>query len=289
MLGTNKYFSNLKNDLFEDETTEFSINTETRNIINNISAKSKNTKNNFFENSFTKLNKEIKNDLNLLKNKDNDYFGNNHREVKEEDLYEDNGGTAIMIKVDNKLIIGADTRLNAEYNIYTRKVQKIYKVGDYYLTTVGFHADGYNIFLKLNYEISQYEQYTKMKLSNLARFLHHVLYNNRFFPLYSYCCLGGFEDGEAKIFTFDCVGSYQESECRVDGTGTKMIQPLLDSWINGKNFNNYKGISFEDAVGLIKKAFDSAAESDVKTGDHLEVIVLDQEKEHREVIDLRKD
>ena len=216
-------------------------------------------------------------------------FPNKQNKVTEEDLYEENGGTAIMIKVDNKLIIAADTRLNAEYNIYTRFSTKIFKIGDFYLTAVGFYGDAYNIFIRLNYELNQYEQYKKMSLSALAQYLHQVLYSRRFFPLYAYCNLGGYENDEAIIYTFDCVGSYQSTSCRVDGSGTKMIQPLLDSWIDGKNFKNYKGISFKDAVDLIKKAFDSAAESDVKTGDTLEIIVNDNGEEQKEYVELRKD
>ncbi|ORD93416.1 PSB6 [Enterospora canceri] len=214
-------------------------------------------------------------------------------EVSEADLYEDNGGTTITIKVDNKLIIAADTRLNSDYNIYTRKSTKIHRIGDFFLTTAGFFADGYSIATRLNYALKQYEQYDTISLSSMAQLLHHVLYNNRFFPLYSYCCLSGFETingvKQAMLYSYDCVGSYQSVACRVDGTGTKMIQPLLDSWIDGKNFENYQGIKFDDALNLIKKAFDSAAESDIKTGDHLEVVVVDERGPRNELIDLRKD
>lgn len=220
----------------------------------------------------------------------NDYFGVRPRaNVTEADLYEDNGGTTIMIVVDNKIIIGADTRLNAEYNIYTRKSPKIFQIGKFHLTIAGFFADGYNIFLKLMYELNQYQQYAEMSLSSMARFLHHILYNRRFFPLYSYCCIGGYGNGKATIYDFDCVGSYQSTKCRVNGSGQSMIQPLLDSWIDGKNFNNYKGIEFEDAVKLIKKAFDSAAEADVKTGDHLHLVVVGESGPKEEFMDLRKD
>jgi len=94
---------------------------------------------------------------------------------------------------------------------------------------------------------------------------------------------------EAVMFTFDCVGSYQRSTCRCDGSGAKMIQPLLDSWVAGKNFVNYQELNFPSALELVKKAFDSAAEVDVKTKDYLEIYVIDQEGSRHEVIDLRKD
>ncbi|KAL6121081.1 hypothetical protein NUSPORA_02058 [Nucleospora cyclopteri] len=218
-----------------------------------------------------------------------EYPSRQNNNETEEDLYENNGGTTLAITIDNKLIIAADTRLSADYDIYTRRKSKIYKIGDFYLTTAGFSADGYNVFLSLLYQLKKYEKYKKMKISSVARLLHHILYSRRFFPLYSYCTLSGYENNEATVYSFDCVGSYEKTPCRVDGTGTKMIQPLLDSWIRGNNFENFKKINFGFALNLVKKAFDSAAESDINTGDFLEVIVVDENGEKRELFELRKD
>lgn len=276
MFETNTFFKSIDNDFakkfVEEDPLEFDDQCTIERPIPTV----------LFSKVIQNTTKIIKQPI-ILFNKDKE------NEVKEEDLYEDNGGTTLVIKLQNKLIIAADTRLNAQYNIYTRYSTKIHKIKDYFLTTVGFHADSHKIALILDYQLKQYEQYDTMTLSALAEFLHHVLYNNRFFPLYSYCCLCGFENGEATIYSYDCIGSYQKTECRVNGSGTVMIQPLLDSWISGKNFENYTKIPFEDALHLIKKAFHSAADADVKTGDYLEIYILDNDNVEKEVIDLRKD
>lgn len=276
MFGTNTFFKNIDINFTKKFVEEDPLEFNTPCIIERPRLTI----------SFSKV---IQNVTNVIKHFPTVCEQNTENEVKEEDLYEDNGGTTLTIKLQNKLIIAADTRLNAQYNIYTRYSTKIHKIKDYFLTTVGFHADSHKIALTLDYQLKQYEQYDKMTLSALAEFLHHVLYNNRFFPLYSYCCLCGFENGEATIYSYDCIGSYQKTECRVNGSGTAMIQPLFDSWISGKNFENYSQISFEDALCLVKKAFHSAAEADVKTGDYLEIYILDNNKVEKEVIDLRKD
>ena len=276
MFGTNTFFKNIDINFTKKFVEEDPLEFDTPCIIERPRLTI----------SFSKIIQDV---TNVIKHFPTVCEQNTENEVKEEDLYEDNGGTTLTIKLQNKLIIAADTRLNAQYNIYTRYSTKIHKIKDYFLTTVGFHADSHKIALTLDYQLKQYEQYDKMTLSALAEFLHHVLYNNRFFPLYSYCCLCGFENGEATIYSYDCIGSYQKTECRVNGSGTAMIQPLFDSWISGKNFENYSQISFEDALCLVKKAFHSAAEADVKTGDYLEIYILDNNKVEKEVIDLRKD
>jgi 20S proteasome subunit beta 6 len=207
----------------------------------------------------------------------------------EEDLYENNAGTTLTITVDNKIIIASDTRHSSEYTINSRKMTKVFKIGNYFLTTVGFYPDGFEIYTKLLFEVKKYETYNKISVSSLAHLLHNVLYNRRFFPFYSYTCISGFENGLAKIFCYDPVGSYQETKCRCDGSGSKMIQPLLDSWIMGKNFKDFQELNFEGALALVKKAFDGAAERDVKTKDFLEIYVIDRENVKHEFIDLRKD
>jgi len=209
--------------------------------------------------------------------------------ASEDDLYEVNGGTTLSLIVNNKIIIAGDTRHSSEYGINSRKMTKIYKLGNFYLTTAGFFADGFEIYTKLHYQIKMYESYNKMPLNALAHLLHNILYSRRFFPLYSYTCLSGYEDGVATIYSFDCVGNYQKTACRCDGSGSAMVQPLLDSWISGKNFENYSEISFDDAVKLVKKAFDGISERDIKTKDNLEIYVLDGDKVDYQIIPLRRD
>lgn len=217
-----------------------------------------------------------------------------HKHVSEADVYEDNSGTTLTVQVGNKLIIASDTRHSSEYNINSRNMTRIYKIGNFFLTTTGFFADGYQVYTSLLYDIKNYESHRPITLKSAACLLHNILYGRRFFPYYVYPCLSGVEinknrEYEATIYSFDSIGSYQATKCRCDGSGSKMIQPLLDSWISGKNFNNFKEQSFESIVSLVKKAFDSTAERDVKTKDMLELYIVDGENVTHEFIELRKD
>lgn len=218
-----------------------------------------------------------------------DLGGRPKRDLSEEDVYESNSGTTLTISVANKIIIASDTRHSSDYTINSRRMTKIYRIGDYFLTATGFFADGFELFTKLLYRMRLYETYGKMSLSALAHLLHNILYSRRFFPYYSYTCLSGFEKGKAKVYSFDCLGSYQETRCRCDGSGSKMIQPILDSWISGKNFEGFQELGFDETLRLVRKAFDGAAERDVKTKDFLEIYVLDGSEVTRQIVSLRKD
>lgn len=205
------------------------------------------------------------------------------------DVYEDNGGTILLAAVGNKLIIASDTRHSAEYNINSRKMSRIFRISDFFLCSSGFYADTFNVNTKLKESCTRYEYYKKMPLSAAASLMCQILYHRRFFPYRVSPCLAGFEDGEPAIYTFDCVGSYQKVKYRCDGSAAGMIQPLLDSWFAGHNFENFQPLDFDQSLKLIKAAFDAAAERDVKTKDFLEIVIFDGKEVTSMLEELRKD
>ncbi|KAI5183303.1 20S proteasome subunit beta 6, partial [Pancytospora epiphaga] len=153
-------------------------------------------------------------------------------ELTERDVYEDNSGTTLVLSIANKLIIASDTRHSAEYNINSRRMTRIFRLGDFFLTTTGFYADSFEVYTVMKYQIRQYENTCKIGLKAAAHLLCNILYSRRFFPYYTYACISGFENGVAGIYSFDSIGSYELVSCRCDGSSSKIIQPLLDSWIS---------------------------------------------------------
>lgn len=211
------------------------------------------------------------------------------QEVTEADVYEDNSGTFVVVNVGNKLIVASDTRHSAEYNINSRYMTRVFRLGPFFLTTAGFYADSFEVYTIMLYEIKRYETHRKITLKAAAHLLHNVLYSKRFFPYYTHPCISGVEDGVAGVYSFDSIGNYELVKCRCEGSGSKMIQPLLDSWVSGKNFRGFQELELSAVVNLVKKAFDSAAERDVRTKDFLEMYVVDGDDVHFEVVQLRKD
>ncbi|EJW01728.1 hypothetical protein EDEG_03753 [Edhazardia aedis USNM 41457] len=211
------------------------------------------------------------------------------------DPYEFNAGTSLAINMNDYLILATDTRHSSEMGINTRNISKIYFLDDLYLIVTGFYADGYEVYINLLYQLIEYESKNnkKMGIRSAAHLLHNLLYRKRFFPYYSYCILGGFDKKSQKflLFSFDVVGSYGETVCRVDGSGTTMIQPLLDSRISKLNWenNDTKVTDCKEVCELVKIAFKSAAERDVKTGDYLDLVVVKKDGIERTLHKLRHD
>lgn len=213
--------------------------------------------------------------------------------VKEEDVYEDNSGTTLSIVIKDKLVIAADTRHSAMYNINSRNMTKIYRIGNLFLTTAGFYADGFEVCNVLTYQIKKYETVKPITLQAASHLLFNILYSRRFFPYYTYATLSGFEETEEgtvpAIYAFDSIGSYERLMCQCNGSGATMIQPLLDSWVSGKNFLNFEEKPTEFMISLVKKAFDSVAERDVRTKDFIEMYIIDAQNVETIEIPLRKD
>ncbi|KAI5190544.1 20S proteasome subunit beta 6 [Nematocida minor] len=214
-----------------------------------------------------------------------------------DDLYADNSGTSLSIVGADFCIVASDTRHSASFSINTRQATKSFCIdGRFILSTTGFYADSRHIFKELAYEIDKYQFKfdKKMGIEQAAAILHILLYNHRFFPKYTYCCLVGFnEKGEPKVFSYDPVGSYQETPCRCNGSGTAMLQPMLDSWITRKNWYCEEGkdhvCSEEEVTALVRDVFNSVAETDVKTGDGLEVYIIKKDGISRSEYPLRSD
>lgn len=214
-----------------------------------------------------------------------------------DDLYDDNSGTSLSIVGSDFCIVASDTRHSASFNINTRKSTKTFVIDNrLILSTTGFYADSRYVFKELKYEIEKYQFKfdRKMEIEQAAAILHIILYNNRFFPKYSYCCLSGFnKNDQPKVFSYDPVGSYQETPCRCNGSGTKLLQPMLDSWISRKNWACEEGRDYicteEEMTCLVRDVFSSVAETDVKTGDGLEIYIIKKDGIERREYPLRAD
>ena len=215
----------------------------------------------------------------------------NKKEDERFNPYDDNSGTTVCLKQEGFIVISADTRHSSSMGINSREMSKIYRLGDFFLTATGFYADGHEVYVKMMYEIKKYEGDGRMSIHSAANMLSKILYSKRFFPYYAFCTLSGFEGGKPYVYGYDPLGSFGSVTCICNGSGKPMIQPLLDSFIDKKNWHGASStdVSEEDCVRLVAKAFNAAAERDVKTKDGLEVYVLRDGSVERRMIALRRD
>ena len=211
-------------------------------------------------------------------------------------------------------IIAGDTRSTSGYNINSRFVPKLFKIGgegqehtgsSIALSVVGFAADGDALKERLDTVVKMYKyQHGKsMSVAACAQRLSHILYNKRFFPYYVHAILGGLdEDGRGALYSYDPVGSYEREQCRAGGAAASLIMPFLDNQVNYKNQHipasgyghdlqprEQEMLPRNVVEGLVRDAFASAVERHIEVGDELQMMVITKDGIEELFSPLKKD
>ncbi|KAG6786688.1 hypothetical protein D5086_004883 [Populus alba] len=213
--------------------------------------------------------------------------------------YDFNGGTCVAIAGADYCVVAADTRMSTGYNILTRDYSKIYKLADKCLmASSGFQADvrALQKVLGAKHLIYQHQHNKQMSCPAMARLLSNTLYYKRFFPYYTFNVLVGFdEEGKGCVYTYDAVGSYEKVGYSAQGSGAKLIMPVLDNQLKSPSplllpaQDAVTPLSEAEAIDVVKDVFASATERDIYTGDKLEIVILNADGMRREFAELRKD
>ncbi|KAL2215668.1 putative proteasome component Prs3 [Thermoascus aurantiacus ATCC 26904] len=228
--------------------------------------------------------------------------------------YTDNGGSTLGIAGDDFAILAGDTRSVAGYNINSRYVPKVFKIGGddetgegahILLAVVGFAADGRALKERLDAIVKMYKyQHGKpMSVKACAQRLSTILYQKRFFPYYVHAILAGLdEEGKGALYSYDPVGSYEREQCRAAGSAASLIMPFLDNQVNFKNQyipGSGEGHALESrkpeplprstVEQLVRDAFTSAVERHIEVGDGLQMMVITKDGIEEIYTPLKKD
>ena len=202
--------------------------------------------------------------------------------------YDYNGGTCLAIAGKDFVVVAGDTRMSTGFNIKSRHVSKLFKLtGDTVLATAGFRGDITTLQKLLRVKLTQYEHQhgESMGVSAVGQLLGNTLYGRRFFPYYTWNVVGGLDgEGVGCVYSYDPVGNYERVRVSVTGSGESLIQPLLDNQLErqhqalgAKPPPLHIDLELADAVDLVKDAFVSAGERDIKTGDSVEICIITKE------------
>ena len=96
--------------------------------------------------------------------------------------------------------------------------------------------------------------------------------------------------GKGAVFTYDAVGSFERVEYAAQGSGQKLIIPLLDDLVGRKNRTDAKApLTVAEAVELSKECFVTAGERDIYTGDAVDILVVTAAGITTQRFELKKD
>mmetsp|Transcript_21061 Transcript_21061/g.63384 ORF Transcript_21061/g.63384 Transcript_21061/m.63384 type:complete len:241 (-) Transcript_21061:490-1212(-) len=213
--------------------------------------------------------------------------------------YDDNGGTAVAVAGDGYCIVAASTRLSTGYSILTRESSKLATIAPgVVIATAGMQADSRTLHKTLSAQALQY-QFAHRKPINVgaaAQMLSNMLYYKRFFPYYTAnLCCGLAPDGKGAVYTYDGIGSHERVGYSCQGSGSNLIQPVLDNQLAAESKlalpprEWITALPMERALDLVKNAFVSAGERDIYTGDAVEIQIITKEGVKKEILPLKKD
>lgn len=214
--------------------------------------------------------------------------------------YDYNGGTVLAIAGPTYSIVAGDTRMSSDFTLKSRTVSKLFELNSkVMLGTGGFRGDITTLQKILAAKSTLYEhQHGQGMLPHaVAQSLANTLYGRRFFPYYTWNVLAGIdENGVGVVYSYDPVGNYERVRVTVTGSGESLIQPLLDNQLERQHQDLGAAppplsidLSEAEAVALVKDAFVSAGQRDIRTGDFVEISVITAEGIRKETHPLNVD
>lgn len=148
--------------------------------------------------------------------------------------------------------------------------------------------------LEIRAKMYKYDHNKELSGRSTAQLVSNMLFNRRFFPYYVGNIVAWLdENNQGHVADYDPVGNFEDSKCSCTGSATELIQPILDNQVDKSNIANLtedeKKVSLEEALTLVKDAFNSAAEVEISCGDGVHCMILTKDGIKEERWPLRSD
>ena len=157
-----------------------------------------------------------------------------------------------------------------------------------------------------------------MSTNAIAQLVSTNLYYRRFFPFYTFNVVGGLdESGAGAVYGYDAIGSFERIPYCVQGSGSALATSILDNQVQTWDMagivyvcfhwhicirecvcpqiefkthpQNFRKLSVEETVLLVKDVFTSIGERDIYTGDSVDIYVITKDGITHESFALKKD
>jgi proteasome beta subunit len=183
------------------------------------------------------------------------------------------GATAVGLKVDSGVVVGAEKRVSYGGYIVSRVGKKVFKIGNRMaIAAAGLIGDMQTLHKILSAEIMYRELVTSSKMSvrSAAKLLSAILYSYKLMPFISEIIFAGYDEGGYHLYVLDPVGSVIEDDYAAVGTGAPIAIGIIETEYR-------KDLELEKAMDLTIKAIRSAISRDAVSGDGIDVIAISKD------------
>lgn len=180
------------------------------------------------------------------------------------------GATAVGIKVNEGIVIGAEKRVSYGGYVLSRVGKKVFKIGDRMaMAAAGLFGDMQTINRIINAEVMYRERLTSRRMSvrATAKLLSAILYSYKLMPFISEIIFAGYDEEGFHLYVLDPIGSLIEDEYAAVGTGAAIAIGVIET-------NYRKDMSISEAEELCIKAIRAATSRDAVSGDGIDIAIL---------------
>jgi proteasome beta subunit len=180
------------------------------------------------------------------------------------------GATTIGIVCKDGVILAAERRVTYGYFVMSKSGKKVFKIADKIgAACAGIVADMQILTREVGAYLNlySYEREQSVTVRTAAKLMGSMLFERRYFPYLAQTIVGGIDEGGARLFVLDPLGSVIEDKFTAVGSGAEIAMGLLESEFK-------EGMSIEDGKGLARKAVKAASARDIGSGEGLDMLVI---------------
>jgi len=180
------------------------------------------------------------------------------------------GATTVGIVCKDGVILAAERRVTYGYFVMSKSGKKVFKIADKIgAACAGIVADMQILTREVGAYLNlyTYEREQSVMVHTAAKLMGRMLFERRYFPYITQTIVGGIDEGGARLFVLDPLGSVIEDKFTAVGSGSEIAMGLLETEFK-------EGMSIEEGKGLARKAVKAASARDIGSGEGLDMLVI---------------
>ena len=180
------------------------------------------------------------------------------------------GATTVGIVCKDGVILAAERRVTYGYFVMSKSGKKVFKIADKIgAACAGIVADMQILTREVGAYLNlyTYEREQSVTVHTAAKLMGSMLFERRYFPYITQTIVGGIDEGGARLFVLDPLGSVIEDKFTAVGSGAEIAMGLLETEFK-------EGMSIEEGKSLARKAVKAASARDIGSGEGLDMLVI---------------